>query len=133
MCENIDWNVGRVLDKLAELKLADDTIVVFFCDNGPNSWRWNGGFKGRKASTDEGGVRSPLLVRWPGHVPPGTRIKPVASAIDLLPTLAGLSGIAMQADKPLDGVDLTGLLLGTRDVGTAASDLCALERQSQRA
>ena len=57
MCENIDWNVGRVLAKLDELKLADNTIVVYFSDNGPNSWRWNGGMKGRKGSTDEGGVR----------------------------------------------------------------------------
>ncbi|HEY1599166.1 MAG TPA: arylsulfatase [Pirellulales bacterium] len=114
MCENIDWNVGRVLEKLADLKLADNTIVVYFCDNGPNSWRWNGGFKGRKASTDEGGVRSPLLVRWPGHIPPGTRVKPVAAAIDLLPTLAGLSGVDSKADKPLDGVDQTELLLGAR-------------------
>ena len=61
MCENIDWNVGRVLKKLDELKLADNTIVLYFSDNGPNSWRWNGGMKGRKGSTDEGGVRSPLL------------------------------------------------------------------------
>ena len=60
MCENIDWNVGRVLAKLDELKLAENTIVLYFCDNGPNSWRWNGGMKGRKGSTDEGGVRSPL-------------------------------------------------------------------------
>jgi arylsulfatase A-like enzyme len=112
MCENIDANVGRLLDKLAELKLADNTIVVYFCDNGPNSWRWNGGLKGRKGSTDEGGVRSPLLVRWPGHIRPGTRIKPAAAAIDLLPTLAGLAGVPTKADKPLDGVDLSGLLLG---------------------
>ena len=68
MCENIDWNVGRVLDKLDELKLADNTIVLYFSDNGPNSWRWNGGMKGRKGSTDEGGVRSPFLIRWPGHI-----------------------------------------------------------------
>ena len=45
---------------------------VYFSDNGPNGWRWNGGMKGRKGSTDEGGVRSPLLVRWPGHIKPGT-------------------------------------------------------------
>ncbi len=75
MCENIDWNVGRVLAKLDELKLADNTIVVYFADNGPNSFRWNGDMKGRKGSTDEGGVRSPLLMRWPGHIQPGTRVR----------------------------------------------------------
>ena len=58
MCENIDWNVGRLLKKLDELDLTNDTIVVFFHDNGPNGARWNGEMKGRKGSTDEGGVRS---------------------------------------------------------------------------
>ncbi len=92
MVENIDDNVGRLLDALHEQKLADNTIVAFFCDNGPNSFRWNGGMKGRKGQTDEGGVRSPLLVRWPGKIPAGKRVEPVAGAIDLLPTLADLAG-----------------------------------------
>ena len=48
MCENIDWNVGRMLQKLDELKLAENTIVVYFCDNGPADWRWNGGMKGKQ-------------------------------------------------------------------------------------
>jgi arylsulfatase A-like enzyme len=112
MCENIDANVGRVLRKLDDLKLADNTIVVYFSDNGPNNWRWNGGMKGRKGSTDEGGVRLPLLVRWPGHVKAGTKVKPIAAAIDLLPTLADLTGIAAPKGKPLDGVSLAPLLLG---------------------
>ena len=55
MCENIDWNVGRVLSELDRSGLARDTIVVYFSDNGPNSWRWNGGMKGRKGQLDEGG------------------------------------------------------------------------------
>ena len=53
MCENIDWNVGRLLKKLDQLGVAEDTIVLFFHDNGPNGVRWNGGMKGRKGSTDE--------------------------------------------------------------------------------
>jgi arylsulfatase A-like enzyme len=112
MCENIDANVGRVLRRLDELKLADNTIVLYFSDNGPNSWRWNSGMKGRKGSTDEGGVRSPLLLRWPGHVKPGTRVQPIAAAIDLLPTLAGLARVGLPKAKPLDGVSLEPLLLG---------------------
>jgi arylsulfatase A-like enzyme len=60
MCENIDWNVGRVLAKLDEWKLADNTVVIYFSDNGPNGWRWNGGMKGRKGTVDEGGVRVPF-------------------------------------------------------------------------
>ena len=62
MCENIDWNVGRVLKKLDQLKLREDTIVIYFSDNGPNSWRWNDRMKGRKGSVDEGGLRSPLHI-----------------------------------------------------------------------
>lgn len=113
MCENIDWNVGRVLHKLDELKLAENTIVLYFSDNGPNSWRWNGGMKGRKGSTDEGGVRSPLLVRWPGHIQPGTRVSQIAGAIDLLPTLVDLTDVPFVPNHPLDGVSLGPLLLGT--------------------
>jgi arylsulfatase A-like enzyme len=112
MCENIDWNVGRLLRALDGRKLAGDTIVVYFSDNGPNGWRWNGGMKGRKGSTDEGGVRSPLHVRWPGHVKPGTRVTPIAGAIDLLPTLTELAGVKRVGDKPLDGRSLAALLLG---------------------
>ena len=113
MCENIDWNVGRVLAKLDELKLAENTIVVYFSDNGPNGWRWNGGMKGRKGSTDEGGVRSPLLVRWPGHIAAGKRIAPIAGAIDLLPTLSDLTGVPIPVKKPLDGRSLKPLLTGS--------------------
>ena len=113
MCENIDWNVGRVLAKLDELKLAENTIVLYFCDNGPNGARWNGGMKGQKGSTDEGGVRSPLLVRWPGHIAAGKRIEPIAGAIDLLPTLADLAGIPITGAKPLDGRSLKPLLIGS--------------------
>ncbi len=113
MTENIDWNVGRLLQRLAELKLSDNTIVIYFSDNGPNSWRWNGGMKGRKGSTDEGGVRAPFFLRWPGHIQGGTRISQIAGAIDLLPTLADLAGVPVASSKPLDGVTLKPLLLGT--------------------
>lgn len=113
MCENIDWNVGRLLQALDDLKVAADTIVIYFSDNGPNGWRWNGGMKGRKGSTDEGGVRSPFLIRWPGRVAPGRRIPQIAGAIDLLPTLADLAGISVAGTKPLDGVSLKPLLTAT--------------------
>lgn len=112
MCENIDWNVGRVLKKLDDLKLANDTIVLYFSDNGPASARWNGGMRGRKGSTDEGGIRSPLMIRWPGHIAGGTKVAQIAGAIDLLPTLANMAGIPLDSKKPLDGKVLTPLLTG---------------------
>jgi len=110
MCENLDWNVGRVLAMLESLGIEDDTIVVWFHDNGPNGVRWNGGMKGRKGSTDEGGVRSPLYLRWPGVIAPGTEIPHIASARDLLPTLCDLAGVPPANRKPLDGVSLKQLL-----------------------
>lgn len=113
MCENIDWNVGRVLQKLEQLELDENTVVIYFSDNGPNGVRWNGDMKGRKGSTDEGGVRVPFHIRWPAKIKPGTKVGQIAGAIDLLPTLADLAGIKVQAKQPLDGVSLKPLLLGS--------------------
>ncbi|MGB7342856.1 MAG: arylsulfatase, partial [Pirellulaceae bacterium] len=122
MCENIDWNVGRLLQKLDELAIADDTIVVFFCDNGPNSFRFNGGMKGKKGTLDEGGLRSPLFIRWPGHIAAGTTISTVAGAIDLLPTLTELAGVDANTAKPKDGRSLVPLWIKP-DVNWQARDL----------
>ena len=112
MCACMDENIGRVLQRLDELGLRENTIVVYFSDNGPNSQRWNGGMKGIKGSTDEGGVRVPCLMRWPGHIPIGLRVPQIAGALDLLPTLAELAGVPVANRKPLDGVSLKPLLLG---------------------
>jgi arylsulfatase A-like enzyme len=111
MVENQDMNVGRVLAKLKEHGIHDNTIVVYFSDNGPNSHRWTGGMKGRKGSTDEGGVRSVCYIRWPAKLPAGHTVTQISGAIDLLPTLTSLAGVKRVGDKPLDGRDLTQLLL----------------------
>ena len=110
MCENIDWNVGRVLKKLEQLKVVEDTIVVFFHDNGPNGTRWNGDMEGRKGSTEEGGTRSPLLIRWPNGIKPGTEVKQIASVLDLLPTITEMAGVSDKTKKKLDGRSLVKLL-----------------------
>ncbi len=112
MCENIDWNVGRLINKLEELALLDNTIVIYLSDNGPNGSRWNDGMKGRKGSTDEGGVRSPLIMQWPGTIEAGKKIPQIASAIDFLPTLAEMAGIHYQTKKPVDGQSLKPIILG---------------------
>lgn len=111
MCENIDWNVGRILEKLQQLNLEENTIIVYLSDNGPNGWRWNGGMKGRKGSTDEGGVRSPFIMQWKGKISPAMQIPQIASAVDLLPTLSELAGIDYQIEKKLDGKSLKPLLM----------------------
>ncbi|GAB4152434.1 MAG: arylsulfatase [Planctomycetaceae bacterium] len=115
MCENIDWNVGRILKTLSDLKLDDNTIVVYFSDNGPNGWRWNGRMKGRKGSTDEGGVRSPCFIRWTGKIPQKLKIPHIAAAMDLYPTLADLCGVTKKNSKPLDGRSLKPLLMPKPD------------------
>jgi len=111
MCENIDWNVGRIADKVNELNLTNNTIIIYMSDNGPNSWRWNGDMKGRKGSTDEGGVRSPFFMKWTGTIEPGKSVEEITAAIDLLPTLSEMAGIEITSEKPLDGVSLKSLIL----------------------
>lgn len=115
MTLNIDWNVGRLLALLDELSLSEDTIVLYFSDNGPNGARWNAGMKGRKGSTDEGGVRSPLLMQWKGTLAANTAITEIAAAIDLMPTLTELTGIELNTRHPLDGVSLAPLLTGSAE------------------
>lgn len=110
MVENIDWNVGRVVEKLEAMSLRENTLVIYLSDNGPNSWRWNGNMKGRKGSTDEGGVRSPLIMNWPGTIQAGKVVKEIGASIDLLPTLVDISNTNYQSEKPLDGVSLAPLL-----------------------
>ena len=115
--EEIDWSAGRVLDTLRELHLATNTLVVFTSDNGP--WLVKGKdagsagpLRGGKGSTWEGGLRESTLAWWPGHVSAGRVTDAVAGEIDLLPTFVSLAGGTVPTDKPIDGADISKLLLG---------------------
>ena len=112
MTENVDDNVGRILETLKELQIADDTVVIFTTDHGPDNDRYNGGMRGRKKSFHEGGVRVPLLIRWPARIRPGTKLNQLAAEIDLLPTIVDLCGIDKPQTLPLDGLSLAPLLTG---------------------
>jgi arylsulfatase A len=112
MIENLDANVGRILAKLDTLDLAENTIVMFFSDNGPNTARFNGGMRGGKGSLFEGGQRVPCFIRWPGKLEAGKGVPQIAQHIDVLPTLLDLAGVPLPATKPLDGRSLTPLLRG---------------------
>lgn len=114
MVENMDENIGRILGKLEELDLTENTIVIFFSDNGPNTDRYNGRMKGRKGSVDEGGVRVPFYIRWPGVIRPGKTVQ-LAQDIDIMPTLLGLCKIKYIPEKPFDGIDLTTTLKGKKE------------------
>ena len=111
MVENIDWNVGRLNTYLKEHQLEDNTIVVFMSDNGPASWRWNGGLKGKKGSTDEGGVKSPFFIKWPKKISSGTISNQLMGSVDVLPTLINLAGITLEDSLDIDGIDLSTHLL----------------------
>ena len=113
MIENVDDNVGRILAQLQRLNLLNNTIVVFATDNGPNGQRFNGGMKGIKGQVDEGGVRVPLFIRWPGQIQPGLVVRSIAAHIDLLPTLTGLCGLPGRDGKPLDGRSWAAVLRGS--------------------
>lgn len=110
MVENIDFNVGRVMAKLRELDLEEDTIVIYLSDNGPNGWRYNGNMRGKKGSPDEGGVRSPFFIQWKNKLPAGKTVSQITGSIDLLPTLTALAQIPCTTLYPIDGKDISGLL-----------------------
>ena len=114
MIEHLDESVGRVLQKLEELELAEKTIVIFTSDNGGIYFRPNGEgtagpitsnapLRGEKGSLYEGGIRVPLIVRWPGQVASRTVTRTPAVGMDLLPTLLKAAGAALP-EQPLDGV-----------------------------
>ena len=110
MCENIDFNVGRLLQTLDKLNLTEETLVIFLSDNGPANYRYNNGLKGKKAGVDEGGVKVPLIVRWPNRIPAGRTVDEITAHIDILPTLQSLLSLDYEFSNVLDGKDLSGLL-----------------------
>lgn len=118
--EEIDWSVGQILATLKEQGLDEKTLVIFTSDNGP--WLSYGGHSGRalplregKGTAWEGGVRVPCIMRWPGQVPEGkVEVKP-AMTIDILPTIATVTGASLP-EHTIDGKDMSGLLMGKENV-----------------
>lgn len=110
LIEQCDRNIGRLLDALKEHRLEDNTIVLFMSDNGGISNHYTAGLRGSKGTVYEGGVRSPLMVRYPGRFPAGAKVDAMAGVIDLLPTLADAARIALPSDRVIDGRSLLSLL-----------------------
>lgn len=110
MIENIDQNVGRLLDELDALGVADETIVVYLHDNGPAIRHFVGPLRGMKSEVFEGGIRSPFFVRWPGVVPAGLRRPEPAAHVDVWPTLVDATGVAAPDVADQDGRSLWPLL-----------------------
>lgn len=120
---DLDTQVGRLLDTLDEMGLAENTIIVFSSDNGPEDYRIGnaanagvgspGPLRGRKRSMYEGGIRTFGVVRWPGKVPAGRVDEAsVSGAVDLLPTICSLAKVGVPASVKPDGEDLSALWLG---------------------
>ncbi len=112
MIDNIDHNVGRLLAGLDELGIAKNTMVVYLHDNGPNTARYVGAMRGMKSQVYEGGIRSPLFVRWPARLRAGGVSHHIAAHIDILPTLLDAAGVEPPAALRLDGRSLLPLLTG---------------------
>ncbi len=137
--EEFDYETGRLLDKLDELGLKDNTLVIYTSDNGPWNqlayrnrkvkekqatwfkdhifWGEAGPLRNGKGSCYEGGYRLPCIVRWPGKVPAGRVSDAIFAAIDFMPTFANLAGFKVPGDRIIDGIDQTDLLLGMTDKG----------------
>ncbi len=131
-----DYHVGQVLDALKELKIENDTLVVFASDNGP--WGWeaaslgnlgsldmgsSGPFRGYLGDATEGSIRTFCFLRWPGHVAANSTSYAMFSEMDFLPTFAAMLGVKLPADRPIDGVDQTAVLTGKSAAGARESML----------
>lgn len=129
-----DYHVGQVLDTLKDLKIDDNTIVVFASDNGPSGWIARelgnlgspdmgspGPFRGELGEATEGSIRTFCFIHWPGHVIPNTISYAMFSIMDFLPTFASLLNATLPNDRPIDGVDQTAVLLGKSETGSRES------------
>jgi arylsulfatase A-like enzyme len=113
MVQNIDDNIGRILAKLDELDLAENTVVMFLTDNGPQQpGRYNADMRGRKGTVYQGGIRVPLFVRWPAVVRPGSESRRLTAHMDIMPTLCDIARVPLPRDLELDGRSLLPLLEG---------------------
>ncbi|MFK7912119.1 MAG: sulfatase-like hydrolase/transferase [Akkermansiaceae bacterium] len=115
MVESMDDAVGTLLDAVDELGIADNTIVIFFSDNGGNMYNWvddtrptsNAPLRGGKASMYEGGIRVPMVVSWPGKIKPETRSDAMVQSVDFYPTLMKMLDIEAPKNQVFDGIDIS--------------------------
>ena len=142
MVENIDENIGRLMARLKEWNLLENTVVIFMSDNGmtgggsgqpgkplsPGHPFFNAGMKGLKGSVDEGGVRVPFFIRWDGKIPAGREVDRIAAHIDILPTLAELAGAGIPAGQ-VEGRSLLPLL--GKDQPAEWPDRCFFSHQGR--
>lgn len=138
MIHHMDEGIGWVLDALEERGLAQNTLVVFTSDNGGERYSNNWPFVGQKMDLLEGGIRVPLLARWPARLAAGLESPLASLTMDWTATFLDAAGVAAHPDYPLDGQSLLAFLPGTGQAGDAGPvperDLCwRMKHRSQRA
>lgn len=106
MIESLDRAVGRVLSTLNELRLAENTLVIFMSDNGGTASARPAGLRANKSTTFEGGIRVPAIARWPGVLPAGTDYGHPGITFDLTASIARIAGVTPAKGRPFDGVDI---------------------------
>lgn len=121
MIANVDANIGRLITKLKELGIEDNTIVIFLSDNGPRTKRskndlypdrFNMNLRGTKTSVYENGIHAPFFIKWPGKIPQGIKLNNLTAHIDVLPTLLDACNIPVPEHLKLDGISFLPLLTG---------------------
>ena len=112
--QEIDWSMGEIFKALKEGGVDDNTLVLFTSDNGSAREKQGSNLplRGRKGRTDEGGMRVPCVVRWPGKIPTGSSSDAITSTLDLLPTLSHLSGGRPLSNRVIDGKNIWPILSG---------------------
>jgi uncharacterized sulfatase len=108
----LDWSTGALINKLRELNILENTIIIFMSDNGPYYGGNAGGFKGMKATSWEGGIRVPFIIRYPQVFPIGKTVNVPCWSLDILPTLMNLTDIKTDSAIKLDGQDINEIIKG---------------------
>ncbi len=121
MIESVDTGIGRLMDTLEETGLGEDTVVIFFSDNGGHGRKTSmEPLRGSKGMLYEGGIRSPMIVRWPGRIEAGATCGEPVTMVDFLPTILEMAGVSPPEEQPVDGVSLIPLLRGRSDLDREA-------------
>ncbi len=115
----LDYRAGQILDAIDDLKIRDNTIIIWMSENGPEEapgWFGTAGYwRGHYFTALEGSLRTPFLIRWPGKVPANTKTNEIVHITDLLPTLANVAGFNVPKDRMIDGVNQMPLFTSKSD------------------
>ena len=139
--EELDWSIGKIMDKLVTLGIDERTLVIWTSDNGAPMTRTKGSvtrgtnspLHGRGYTTSEGAFRVPTIMWWPTHISPGTVCQELATTMDLLPTFARLGGAGLPLGRKVDGHDISSLLVGDQDATSPYEAFYYYERDQLQA